>query len=109
MISGFRSVRVFSRSHISSGLRYHVLSRQGGHDGVLTSTSPVGSVAWNVPDDVLVTPGNSFYLFPVLKKNKQTKTFFYEIHKCIFFLSNAPYLCVSGVTGAFEKGPEPSF
>lgn len=75
VISGFRSVRVFSRSHISSGLRYHVLSRQGGRDGVLTSTSPVGSVAWNVPDDVLVTPGNSFYLFPVLKK-QTNKNFF---------------------------------
>lgn len=93
VISGFRSVRVFSRSHISSGLRYHVLSRQGGRDGVLTSTSPVGSVAWNVPDDVLVTPGNSFYLFPVLK-NKQTKTFFYEIHKCIFFFYQMLLICV---------------
>lgn len=77
---------------------------------MLTSTSPVGSVAWNVPDDVLVTPGNSFYLFPVLKKktNKQ-KLFFMKYTSAFFFLSNAPYLCVSGVTGAFEKGPEPSF
>lgn len=45
VIRGFWSIHLVNPSHIADGLGHRILSRQESHDGVLTSTSQVRSVA----------------------------------------------------------------
>jgi len=60
-------------------------------------THQVRSVAWNVPDDFLITPEYNqktvFFL-------SFTKILFFKIYKCIF-LTDCTHLCMSEVNGTF--------